>query len=347
MAQLRLIRLVEIMAFALILCYIWFNIGRGECVNNDDVNTLTQSLLYNPLEPTTLFQHHVVFSQFTRWRGSFDPEYVTDWLGIRTRYAWDCIDDPLATMHYSLVQPSRRIPCEIHDMMHEAGYNYFAGGMPIVDDEYEEYVDVLQAVVQTSREFVMVELGARYGVWGVRALKAWHQLRGQDARATFVGVESDGTYFEWMQEHVARNNLTHESVLIRAMAGKEGAGMDLWSIAKKAGIDHIDYLDADIQGSEGEFFDDPTTMAYVDTFVHVVHIGTHSEVVHRRVDQLFQQRRGWEQVLGYNIGYGRDCDKTLVKALQTNPKCTVASPYGRVYIRDGMLSFRNVGLLKH
>ena len=296
------------------------------------------NLLYNPLEPTSYRAHHEIFSHFTRWEGAFVSDYVTDWLGVQTRYEWDCVDDPKSGMRYGAVQPARRIPCEIHAAQRAAGIRHIRGEMPVLDDEYEELVDVLQAVVRTPRDFVVVELGARYGTWGVRALKAWHQLRGVDARATFIGVESDPVFYQWMVDHVARNNLTHESIILH-MSVRKGEDADLLAIVRKTGIDHIDYLDSDIQGSEGELFDHAPTLAYLDAHVSALHIGTHTNAIHRQLDALFRARSGWVRYFGYGLGYGRDCEKTVVNSLQTDNACLTTTPYGRVYVRDGMISY--------
>jgi hypothetical protein len=244
-------------------------------------------------------------------------------------------------MHYFIVSPSRRYPCETHAARVAAGYtDPNPGDVPVVDDEYEEWLDVLQSVARTQDAYVMMELGARYGTWGVRALKAWERLRGTPAR--FIGVEADATFFTWMEEHVEHNNLTQYSTLLHQMAAK-GKGTDLLSLVEKAQLDHIDYLDADIQLAEGDFFDHPATLTWMDQHVGAVHIGTHSDAVHARLKKRFESR-GWTLLFAYAPGYhrgGHNCDNHLEKALQQQPDCMVESPYGKIYVRDGMLSFAN------
>ncbi len=268
------------------------------------------SFLFNPLEPEKRHRHHVVFDHFHQWHGTLKPSHVTDWLGIETAYEWDCIVNTSASMQYAHIQPARRIPCDIHAAHVKTGVREITGELPVLDDEYEEWVDVLLSVVRTPRDYVVVELGARYGTWGVRALKAWYQLRGTDARATFVGVESDAQFFGWMQDHVAQNGLNHESVLLHQMALK-GAGTNLLSIINRSGIDHINYLDTDIQGAELDFFYHGPTLDWMETHVDVVHIGTHSSQIHARLEEHFLQR-GWRRFFGYPLGYGTNCEDTVV-----------------------------------
>lgn len=40
-------------------------------------------------------------------------------------------------------------------------------------DEYPEYIDMLETVVKAGSHYVIGELGARYGTWGVRGVSAY------------------------------------------------------------------------------------------------------------------------------------------------------------------------------
>lgn len=46
------------------------------------------------------------------------------------------------------------------------------GYMPLVDDEYPEYIDILETVNRANDFYVFGELGARYGTWGARSVLA-------------------------------------------------------------------------------------------------------------------------------------------------------------------------------
>ena len=57
-----------------------------------------------------------------------------------------------------------------------------------IDDEYMRYINVLESVLYSSRQnYVVVEVGARYGTWGARALAAWAQKHSLES-AMFIGV---------------------------------------------------------------------------------------------------------------------------------------------------------------
>jgi len=139
--------------------------------------------LENPYEPSQRYMHHEVMYMFGRWEGEVEPGYLTDWLGVRTRYAWDCIKHG---GYYKFV-PSRRLECEMYDRLHAedlaerttsrkqthadthmsnplSSQTRTQGFLPPVDDEYPEYVDVLRSVVRSKgHHYTVVELGASYG----------------------------------------------------------------------------------------------------------------------------------------------------------------------------------------
>ena len=64
--------------------------------------------------------------------------------------------------------PSRRLPCQLHAYRMSsasATAQPVQGYLPLMDDEYPEYVDMLEAVIAAGDHFVIAELGARYATW--------------------------------------------------------------------------------------------------------------------------------------------------------------------------------------
>ena len=115
--------------------------------------------LENPYEPSRRYMHDEVMYRFGRWEGAVEEGYLTDWLGVRTRYAWDCIK---YGGYYKFV-PSRRLECEQHDRLrgeavhaHVHASMRMPGFLPPVDDEYPEYLDVLKSVVRSKGEHYTV-----------------------------------------------------------------------------------------------------------------------------------------------------------------------------------------------
>jgi len=86
------------------------------------------------------------------------------------------------------------------------------GDLPIVDEEYFQWVSLLQAVnayVSRSesfspRSFVVAEFGARYGTWAARGARAVRS-KIPDARVDVCVVEGDPTSYKRMIAHLERN----------------------------------------------------------------------------------------------------------------------------------------------
>ncbi len=87
--------------------------------------------------------------------------------------------------------------------------------MQVVDDEYHEFVDVLLSVVEYAeadavlRPYVMIELGARYGAWAVRSVKALQQLIPAASYITVV-VEGNIRSQQAARRHCAYNGVRCE-----------------------------------------------------------------------------------------------------------------------------------------
>jgi FkbM family methyltransferase len=95
-------------------------------------------------------------------------------------------------------------------------------GYPAFDEEYFEWVDVLEAVVGAAETFTMIELGAGWGRWLMNAAAA---ARAHDRRHVhLVGVEAEPTHFRWMLQHFRDNSVDAESLTLieAAVAAEDG-----------------------------------------------------------------------------------------------------------------------------
>ena len=141
--------------------------------------------------------HHPVFDRFGRWSGEVEGGWNVNFLGVRTR------DEFAAGMAGSVSSKSRLV---------ETDY-------PPFDEEYFEWIDVLEAVVAAEGTFTMIELGAGWGRWLMNAAAAVRQWD----RVPFhlVGVEAEPTHFRWMQQHFRDNSVGASSLtLIEAAVAK-------------------------------------------------------------------------------------------------------------------------------
>ena len=78
------------------------------------------------------------------------------------------------------------------------------GKLPPVDNEYFEWIDLLESVAGANGRYVMVELGAGYGRWAVRAACA---ARSRGVPFHIVAVEPEPQHFEWLKETLLENGV--------------------------------------------------------------------------------------------------------------------------------------------
>ncbi|MCH2185568.1 FkbM family methyltransferase [Myxococcota bacterium] len=125
---------------------------------------------------------HPIFYKFERFHDNVDGVSHYDFLGVRT--------NPKFWKGMQAIPPGR----------HLRGY-------PQVGEQYFEWVFLAETVwaCRDQDSFSMVELGAGYGPWMLRAHHAFRQL--SKGEIFFIGVEGDFNHYEWMIEHFSNNDL--------------------------------------------------------------------------------------------------------------------------------------------
>jgi len=251
--------------------------------------------------------HHPVFGKFPPWSGIATPGYQYNFLGVRTNGIFDSAISPVAR-----------------------AAEFTSPLIPLFNDEYFEWVDVLESVVAAQDHFTMMELGAGFGRWLVNAAVALRKYSGLPY--TLVGVEAEPTHFEWMKRHLLDNGIDLKNcVLVNAVvAGRDGEAFFLtgrpgeWygqSVVDArefiegsrpgvvvqrvqavglatllAPLEKVDLIHLDVQGSELEVVQ--SAERELDEKVKRLHIGTHSRDVEDRLRDLFR-RLGWESTNDY------------------------------------------------
>mmetsp|Transcript_25612 Transcript_25612/g.84593 ORF Transcript_25612/g.84593 Transcript_25612/m.84593 type:complete len:473 (-) Transcript_25612:64-1482(-) len=321
--------------------------------------------LENPLLPDQRYMHHDILYRFGRWVGRWEEGYLLDWLGVRTRTAWDCIPGG----GYYMFVPSRRMECEYHEGMkpdaNEQAKLVYPGFLPPVDDEYPEYVDMLKSVYRSKgQHYVVVELGSSYGTWAVRACAAARRLYPEGSQQ-MIAVESSLHRFRQLEQHVQANNVWNYTLLHAYVTSTDRAGEGKVSDSQYSSgdpemkslvaildlVDHVDYLDFDIQGAEMEIFRDPLAVSSMNVKVKALHVGTHSLDIHENVKAIMIEE-GW--TLELDLPYHPrivECDKSVREEesdakgsygwLQRDQSCFTYTDQGPMYVRDGLLSFYN------
>lgn len=225
-------------------------------------------------------EHHPVFASLAAGSGP-----LPNWLGVSTRR--DFFDPELPFVEMSF---------------------------PPIDDQYLEWIDVLQAVVAAKESFTMLELGAGYGRWIVNAAAAVRTY--SDVPCRLIAVEAEPTHFEWLRAHCADNDVDAELVHA-AVAGAPGEVMFAvgdarsWygqSIVEEAAerdgsrrvpavtlssllepLDRVDLIHMDVQGVEADIVEEARGSL---SAVMRCHIGTHGREQEMRLRSLFGEL-GW------------------------------------------------------
>jgi FkbM family methyltransferase len=129
-------------------------------------------------------KHHPLFYRFQPAGGPFPAGFDRDCLGSVIRYEF---------WHQPELNP----------------------GYPPFDERYFEWIALLESVAAAQGSFTMIDLGAGFGRWAVRAALAVQRLAPMPVR--LIAVEADPVHFDWMQQHFADNGIDpSRHTLIRA-----------------------------------------------------------------------------------------------------------------------------------
>jgi FkbM family methyltransferase len=105
---------------------------------------------------------------------------------------------------------------------------------PDVNEDYLEWIDLLESVVAAKGPYTMIDLGAGFGRWAVRAAYAMKQYHGH-LPCRLIAVEAEPVVFKWMGLHFNDNGVDtrRHSLIHRAVS--EDAGKVLFYIGGPRG----------------------------------------------------------------------------------------------------------------
>ena len=126
--------------------------------------------------------HHPVFSAFIPFSGPVPVDFEVDYIGMRTRR--------------DIMQIIPKTGCSV----------------PAVDEDYFEWIDVLQSVRDARDKYTMIELGACYGPWAVRAALAARQLGIEHIKLGLA--EAEPMHLIWLRQHLQDNGIRPDEVAI-------------------------------------------------------------------------------------------------------------------------------------
>ena len=275
-----------------------------------------------------------VFTKFQHWAGYCEEGTTRDFLGVSTRQSY-------------------------RNYVH----GRFEGGwcepeLPPINEDLIGWVDLLNAVLDSSDLFTMFELGAGWGAWAARGATAAKSL---GKRVRLVGVEAEPSHYEMMADHLSRNRLVPEEyqLIQAAVSGTEGevpffvGHAEEWygqciapdfdaraqrdyseaSVARVRSIslasiledfERVDLIDMDVQGAEFDVLD--AAAEALERRVRCVHVGTHNESVENALRDLFGTL-GWECRHDYGCRGSHE------------------TPYGTIKFNDGVQTWLNPRLV--
>lgn len=222
---------------------------------------------------------------------------------------------------------------------------------PPVNEHYFDWIALLECVRAAAGTFRMIELGAGWAPWLVRAAFAARHVS-SISDLEFAGVEADETHYRWIKDHFLDNDLNPDDfeLLHGAVSPTSGMarfpkidhpdkdyGASLRAVTRKSDYVEvqaytlaslfdvvsgaIDFVHMDIQGTEYDVI--PGAMELLKTRVKAMMVGTHiSQEKHLELHRLFL-RSGWNPIIAY-------------------PRhCLVETEFGPVKFDDGFLFYRN------
>lgn len=156
---------------------------------------------------------HPIFEKFSAYSGPVPEGCQTDYLGTR--------------MRCEFVAHAAPSPSQVHM------------DCPPVDEEYFEWIDILESVSRARDSYTMMELGAGYGRWAVRAAAAARQRGIQ--KCHLIAVEGEPLHFKWLQQHIRDNGLDPAEHTLVPAAVSDRTGTALFCVGRpKEGEDRAD-----------------------------------------------------------------------------------------------------------
>jgi len=126
------------------------------------------------------FSHHPIFSQFTSFERRVPIDFEVDFIGAQTHKDYLPAFVPRASEHVK-------------------------APLPGIDEEYFEWIDLLESVSLAKGSFTMLELGAGYGRWCVRGALAARQKKIPLIR--IGAVEAEPVHVKWLAKHIYNNRI--------------------------------------------------------------------------------------------------------------------------------------------
>ena len=229
------------------------------------------------------------------------------------------------------------------------------------DENYFEWIDILESVASARKTYTFVEVGAGYGRWSARAYRAAKHFGFSDENITLITIEPEPLHSSYLKEHFAMNDIpliSSQHYQVAVSDHEEAANLfhvrpnrdpnaesyewygqaiaySEWENAKYTPIQvhrlskilnrfsnrTIDLVNFDIQGEEPRVLRDIQGLL---SNIRNIRIGTNSREDEDFIRQFFVIN-GWKKTRDYK---GQGLRRTYV---------------GKVSFLDGVLTYTNTG----
>jgi len=134
---------------------------------------------------------HPVFDLLSPYAGGLEPGFAIDFLGIKTRWEFE-----------------------------GATSSGLPGAPDPPNEEYFEWICLFESIMAAENQYTMMELGAGYGRWSLRAAAAMRQLRNLPFH--LIAVEGEPSHYRWLRQNMADNHIPPEAcTLIHGVVGED------------------------------------------------------------------------------------------------------------------------------
>jgi FkbM family methyltransferase len=276
-----------------------------------EIHDIAMSTDIDDIEPRLLVISPDTFARYGETQARVPPGFTGDWLGVVTR----------ANIEWSTTSP------EIQESLLTERIGPVP--LPTSSELLLDWEPLLAAVELAGPKFTAVALGAGWGRWIVGSAFA-AKKRGRDYHIVGVEAEPQhfgwmqrhladngippeksrliqaaansytgtcwfmvGNAIDWYGQAVVTDAQYHTAKFMDEVrkAGGEAEAVPCVDLNEVfAGIERVDYLHMDVQGSEADVI--LACKDLVDERVAVVNIGTHSELIERSLRSHFA-RQGW------------------------------------------------------
>jgi len=155
-------------------------------------------------------QHHPIFREFTWAAPRRNADLRVNAIGAVQRAHFDA----------GVVPNAKPFESAAASAAGPASHTGEASHVPAVDEEYFEWIDVLESIRDYAsghaarRPYVFAELGAGFGRWSVNAVRALRQACAGDCEYVLCAVEADRQHFEWLKQNLRDNDIDPDRQLL-------------------------------------------------------------------------------------------------------------------------------------